>query len=145
MSPSPGSPEHPYLVQKTAKTVHRPPGAFLCLEAMWASAKIMHNLLTVYQTRSSLNICWQMAHLEMVHTLILRFANMEKWINSLNLSTPIFRTLQLAIRGAVTQKETQISHRRRKLSVKAVFNGNDYIKVGYLGKEVYDTPSCSLI
>ena len=35
-----------------------------------------------------------MAHLEMVHTLILRFANMEKWINSLNLSTPIFRTLQ---------------------------------------------------
>ena len=31
---------------------------------------------------------------EMVHTLILRFANMEKIINSLNLSTPIFRTLQ---------------------------------------------------
>ena len=30
----------------------------------------------------------------MVHTLILRFAKMEKLINSLNLSTPIFRTLQ---------------------------------------------------
>ena len=48
----------------------------------------------VYQTRSSLNICRQMGLFEMVHTLILRFANMEKWINSLNLSTPIFRTLQ---------------------------------------------------
>ena len=43
---------------------------------------------------SSLNICRQMALFEMVHALILRFANMEKWINSLNLSTPIFRTLQ---------------------------------------------------
>ena len=32
--------------------------------------------------------------LEIVQTLILRFANMEKLINSLNLSTPIFRTLQ---------------------------------------------------
>ena len=52
------------------------------------------HLLTVYQTRSSLNICWQMALFEMVQTLILRFANMEKWINSLNLSTLIFRTLQ---------------------------------------------------
>ena len=48
----------------------------------------------IYQTRSSLNICRQMALFEMVHTLILRFANVEKWINSLNLSTPIFRTLQ---------------------------------------------------
>ena len=48
----------------------------------------------VYQTRSSLNIRQQMALFEMVHTLILRFANMVKWINSLNLSTPIFRTLQ---------------------------------------------------
>ena len=44
--------------------------------------------------QSSLNICRQMALFEMVHTLILRFANMEKMINSLNLSTPIFRTLQ---------------------------------------------------
>ena len=35
-----------------------------------------------------------MALFEMVQTLILRFANMEKWINSLNLSTLIFRTLQ---------------------------------------------------
>ena len=24
-------------------------------------------------------------------------------------------------------------------------NGNDYIEVGYVGKEVYDTPACSLI
>ena len=80
--------------------MHRSTGAFLCLEAMCTSvdqgtsAKITRHLLTVYQTRSSLNICRQMALLEMVHTLILRFANMEKWINSLNLSTPIFRTLQ---------------------------------------------------
>ena len=35
-----------------------------------------------------------MALFEKVHTLILRFANMEKLINSLNLSTPIFQTLQ---------------------------------------------------
>ena len=52
------------------------------------------HLLTVYRTRSSLNICRQMGLLEMVQTLILRFANMEKWINSLNLRTLIFRTLQ---------------------------------------------------
>ena len=37
MSPLPGSPEQPYLVQKTAETLHRPPGAFLCLEAMCTS------------------------------------------------------------------------------------------------------------
>ena len=48
----------------------------------------------VYQTRSSLNIRQQMAVFEMVHTLIIRFANMVKWINSLNLSMPIFQTLQ---------------------------------------------------
>ena len=80
--------------------MHRPPGVFLCLEAMCTSvdqgtsAKITRYLLTVYQTRSSLNICRQMALFEIVQTLILRFANMEKWINSLNLSTLIFRTLQ---------------------------------------------------
>ena len=51
-------------------------------------------MCTVYQTRSSLNICRQMALFEMVQTLILRFANMEKWINSLNLSKLIIRTLQ---------------------------------------------------
>ena len=50
--------------------------------------------LRVHNLRSSLNICRQMALFEMVQTLILRFANMEKWINSLNLSTLIFRTLQ---------------------------------------------------
>ena len=85
MSPSLGSPEHPYLVQKTAETLHRPPGAFLCLEAMCTNR---------LSNQSSLNVCRQMALFEMVHTLILRFANMKKLINSLNLSTPIFRTLQ---------------------------------------------------
>ena len=80
--------------------MHRPAGVLLCLEAMCTSVdqgtstKITRYLLTVYQTRSSLNICRQMALFEMVQTLILRFANMEKWINSLNLSTLIFRTLQ---------------------------------------------------
>ena len=39
---------------------------------------ITRHLLTVYQTRSSLNICRQMAFFEIVQTLILRFANMEK-------------------------------------------------------------------
>ena len=58
---------------------------------------ITRHLLTVYQTRSSLNICRQMAFFEIVQTLILRFANMEKWINLLNLSTLIFRTLQYLI------------------------------------------------
>ena len=58
------------------------------------SSKITRHHLTVYQTRSSLNICRQMALFEMVHTLLLRLANREKWINWLNLSTPIFRTLQ---------------------------------------------------
>ena len=55
---------------------------------------ITRHLLTVYQTRSRLNICRQMTFFEIVQTLTLRFANMEKWINSLNLSTLIFQTLQ---------------------------------------------------
>ena len=50
--------------------------------------------LRVHNSGASLNICRQMALFEIVQTLILRFANMEKWINSLNLSTLIFRTLQ---------------------------------------------------
>ena len=70
--------------------------AKLCTGLLTA-AKITRHLLTVYQTRSNLNICRQMALFEMVQTLILRFANMEKWINSLNLSTLIFRTLQYII------------------------------------------------
>ena len=80
--------------------MHRSPGVLLCLEAtaggvdQGTSAKITRHPLTVSQTRSSLSICQQMALLEMVQTLILRFANTEKLINSLNLSTLIFRTLQ---------------------------------------------------
>ena len=35
-----------------------------------------------------------MTFFEMVHTRILRFAIMAKWINSLNLISPIFLTLQ---------------------------------------------------
>ena len=67
--------------------------AKLCTGLLTA-AKITRHLLTVYQTRFSLNIYRQMALFEMVQTLILRFANMKKWINSLNLSTLIFQTLQ---------------------------------------------------
>ena len=62
-----------------------------------------------YQTRSSLNTCRQMALFEMVQTLILRFANMEKWINSLNLSTLIFRTLQYSQIKQLS-KECKIDH-----------------------------------
>ena len=54
-------------------------------------------ILYTYQTRSSFNIYRQMALFEMVQTLISRFANMEKWINSLNVSTLIFRTLQYTV------------------------------------------------
>ena len=64
----------------------------LCDQRLNKNAVLMH--LRVHNSRSSLNICRQMGLFEMVQTLILRFPNMEKWINSLNLSTPIFRTLQ---------------------------------------------------
>ena len=87
---------------------HRPPGAFMCLEAMCTSNLPWRRYrlpVTCYTTSISatnhiitlhvfcIPFCFIVRDI-MVHTLILRFANMEKWINYQNLSTPIFRTLQ---------------------------------------------------
>ena len=36
-------------------------------------------------------------------------------------------------------------HLQRKIEYKSGFIGNNYKKVVYLGKEVYDTPACSLV
>ena len=51
-----------------------------------------------------------------------------------------------AVGGDVTQEKTVTNfHLQRKIEYKSGFIGNDYEKVVYLGKEVYNTPTSSLI
>ena len=52
--------------------------------------------------------------------------------------------MQSALGGGVTQEETEF-HLQRTSEYKSGFIGNDYKKVGYLGKEVYNTSACSLV
>ena len=51
----------------------------------------------------------------------------------------LYRSNQISYpRGCYTKRESLTDF-------KSSFHGNDYINVGYLGKEVYDTLACSLI
>ena len=59
----------------------------------------------------------------------------------------LFRSNQISYpRGCYTKRDnlTDFPRRRRK-QCKSSFNGNDYIKVGYLGRKGYDTLACILI
>ena len=98
-----GSPQHLYLVKKNDQNfaqASRRVSVFGGHVHQRGSRHVRQNNAPHFDclsNQSSFNICWQMALFEMVHTVILRFANMEKLINSLNLSMPIFRTLQYHI------------------------------------------------
>ena len=54
--------------------------------------------------------------------------------------------LESAVGGVNTRRDMLTDfHLQRKIEYKSGFIGNDYKKVAYLGKEIYDTPACSLI
>ena len=52
-----------------------------------------------------------------------------------------------SVGGVLTQEETVLTdfHLQWKIEYKSGFIGNNYKKVVYLGKEVCDTPACSLV
>ena len=53
----------------------------------------------------------------------------------------------VAVRRGVNTRRDSLRdfHLQWKIEYKSSFIGNNYIKVVYLGKEVYDTPACSLV
>ena len=54
--------------------------------------------------------------------------------------------MQSAVGGVNTRRDSLTDFNlQRKIEYKSGFIGNDYKKVAYLGKEIYDTPACSLI
>ena len=55
--------------------------------------------------------------------------------------------LQSAVCGAVNTRRDSLTdfHLQQKIEYKSDFIGNDYKKVVYLGKGVYDTPACNLL
>ena len=59
----------------------------------------------------------------------------------------LYRSNQISFpRGCYTKRDSLTDFPlQKKTECKSSFNGNVFIEVGYLGKEVYDTPACSLI
>ena len=51
------------------------------------------------------------------------------------------------VEGDVNTRRDSLTdfHMQRKIEYKSSFIGNDYKKVVYIGREVYDTPASSLI